>query len=291
MTARPKDFVVRSDLRGLLAVTRDWAVVLGLATLGATVDQLWLTLVLIVLIGRWQFAIGEALIHEASHHNLFATRSWNDRLQFLYAWPFFVHLAAWRRQHLAHHALLGTEGDHIWEDYQELGLTESDPDLVWVLFGRPLCGLVALDYVRSLFAINGLRDWLRVGAFWAVVTAFSAVTGLLDEVLLYWVVPQLLVFSTTLYHSEIVDHFRTFDGNRTRTGWLSNLIGHNNGFHAVHHTWASIPFHQLPAAHAALLGPDAPNTVGGPLELWRDLHGSGRRPPAKWSAFWPVDER
>lgn len=289
--ARPKDFVVRSNTLGLLAVARDWTVVLALATLGATIDDLWLTLVLIVVIGRWQFAIGEALIHEASHHSLFATRAWNDRLQALYAWPFFIELSAWRRQHLAHHIKLGEKGDHIFEDYEALGLTGSKPNLGWVLFGRPLVGLVAFDYVMSLFAINGARDWAKVGLFWMVVLGAAFGLGILDEVVIYWILPQFLVFSTTLYWSEIIDHFRTMDGNRSRVGWLSNAIGHNNGFHAVHHKWMTIPFHQLPAAHAALLGDDAPNTVSGPLELWRDLQPVDTLPPSKWAAFWPIDER
>lgn len=41
----------------------------------------------------------------------------------------------------------------------------------------------------------------------------------------------------------------------TRGPFVTCLIvnPHNDGFHAVHHLHAQVPFHQLPSAHAALL--------------------------------------
>lgn len=284
--ARPRDFVVRSDRRGALAVARDWALVIGLAGLAIWVDAWWATGLSVLLIGRVQFAIGESLLHEASHHSLFRTRAWNHRLQPLYAWPFFVTLAAWRREHLQHHKVLGSERDHVVQTYREAGLLEAEPRVAWAWFGRPLTGAVALSYVRSILEMNDRRDAAVVGTAWTVVLGLFAVAGHLAWPLLYWVLPQLLVFAPMLYWSEIADHYRTRGGNRTRTGWLSNWLDHHNGFHEVHHRWASIPFHQLGAAHEALIGQGTDQATGW-WDVWRQISRPHEPAPEAWPRFWP----
>lgn len=283
-----KQFVERSNLQGALAVTRDWAFVLGAAALAEWADHWAATALAVVWIAWVQLAIGEALLHEASHRNLFATRRLNDGLEFLYGLPFFTTVEAWRVEHLAHHAKLGKDGDHIVEDYEHYGLRDG-ANIWWVLLGRPLVGLVAVDYVVSLFAINDRSAWLRVAGFWTVVAAGLAAAGGLDELALYWLLPQLFGFSTWLYWSEVTDHFRTRQGTRSRTGRLNNWMAHNNGFHALHHTYASIPFYRLPEAHAALM-PKTAETYPSMLAAWAAMARDEEEAPMRWRAFWPRAE-
>lgn len=284
--ARPGDFVVRSDARGAAAVLRDWSLVLGVAAIAVRADAWWATVAAVLVIGRVQFAIGESLLHEASHRSLFRSRAWNDRLQPLYAWPFFVTLGAWRRQHLLHHQALGSDRDHIVKTYEEAGLLEPAPRVGWAWFGRPLTGAVAWSYVRSILAMNQGADLAVVATFWAVVLGVFALAGQPWWPVLYWIVPQLLVFAPMLYWSEIADHYRTRGGNRTRTGWLSNWLDHHNGFHEVHHRWMSIPFHQLEAAHHALIG-KSEDQASSWWGVWRQISRPAEPAPEVWARFWP----
>ena len=83
MGARPKDFVERDGVRGALALLRDWGAILLVAALSVRADSLAVYALSVWAIGCFQFAIGEALLHEASHYNLFGRRRWNDDLEFL----------------------------------------------------------------------------------------------------------------------------------------------------------------------------------------------------------------
>ncbi len=284
--ARPGDFVVRSNLRGGLAVLRDWSLVSAIAGLAILADSWWASVAALLLIGRVQFAIGESLLHEASHHSLFRTRAWNDRLQPLYAWPFFVTLGAWRHEHLLHHRVLGTDHDHVVKTYLEAGLLDATPRTRWAWFGRPLVGAVAVSYVRSIVAMNRRRDGWVLAAFWAAVVGVFTWAGHPTWPLLYWVAPQLIVFAPMLYWSEIADHYRTRGGHRTRTGTLSNWLDHHNGFHEVHHRWMSIPFHQLAAAHDALVG-TSEDQASSAWQVWRQISRAEETPPEAWPRFWP----
>ncbi|RME25896.1 MAG: fatty acid desaturase [Deltaproteobacteria bacterium] len=285
-SASPRDFVRRSDLRGALALLRDWGLIFATAFVAEHIGTAWARAAAVLLIGRIQFGIGEALLHEASHHNLFRTRRLNDALQVLYALPFFVTLQAWRAEHLRHHRLLGEPGDHIVDDYGHYGLLDPQPRLRWIWFGRPLCGLVAFDYLRGLFEINRPRDWAVVAGTWAIVLGAGTIGGHLELVLLYHVLPQLLVFAPLLYWSEIADHYRTRTGCRSRTGALANWFGHDNGYHEIHHRYETIPFHQLRAAHRALLGDDA-ETATGWWSVWRQVSRPDEPVPERWRRFWP----
>jgi fatty acid desaturase len=50
---------------------------------------------------------------------------------------------------------------------------------------------------------------------------------------------------TFLYWSEVGDHYNTDTGMRSTLGKGYNRLFHNNGYHAVHHEFPTIPFYRL----------------------------------------------
>ncbi|HCV99471.1 MAG TPA: fatty acid desaturase, partial [Verrucomicrobiales bacterium] len=83
----PKDFIERNTIRGLWAICRDWLIIAGAITASILADHWAVWLASVSIIGVMQFALAEAILHEASHYNLFQSRRLHHRLQFLYAWP------------------------------------------------------------------------------------------------------------------------------------------------------------------------------------------------------------
>lgn len=249
----PKTFVQRSTPRGVLALCRDWGLILLAMGVATAMPTWWVMVPAVVFIGCMQFAIGESLLHEASHHNLVANRRLNDWLEPLVALPFFWTLAAYRREHSTHHRHLGDVRDHLTSDYLDLGLGKSDVNLAWIWWGRPLVGLGAKDRLEELLSIQQPRAWVRIGAFWAVVLGLVGLTGTWAGLLLYWLLPLFFVSGSILRWSELQEHVGTATGTRSNLSPVGNWLFHNNGHHRTHHLFPSIPWHKLPAARAALI--------------------------------------
>ena len=71
---RPQDFVERSNLKGFVALFLDWGAIFAIIATSVWLDNRIVYLMSIWAIGSFQFAIGESLLHEASHHNLFKNK-------------------------------------------------------------------------------------------------------------------------------------------------------------------------------------------------------------------------
>ncbi|CAJ2510302.1 Uu.00g050050.m01.CDS01 [Anthostomella pinea] len=207
----------------------------------------------------------ECLVHEASHFNMFKTPSTHYNLQFLYAFPVLKVLEDYRRAHLIHHQHLGdpTKDPDLIRIF-ELGLDKIPEDPVYYLFTLPFSGYVHWEYLSTSF----VDFWTSRAAYpgkaiyWAAVLAgvyFSEKSALL--VGLYWAVPFFVVLPVLRYWAEAAEHCGMdmngkFGNSRSNLG-LSHLWfmhPHNDGYHAVHHLHAQVPFHQLPEAHTALMG-------------------------------------
>jgi fatty acid desaturase len=152
---QPHQFIDRSDLKGLLALAKDWGAIFLIAIFSYWVNNLFVSLLAIWFIGCFQVAIGESLLHEASHYNLFKTRSWNDRLRFLYALPFFLTLDEYRIQHANHHKYLMTEKDILLEEYERLGFTKTQKKLFFLWFIKPF-------FVAPIFLLQFIWDDIKL---------------------------------------------------------------------------------------------------------------------------------
>ncbi len=279
---RPRDGSIAdtwSNTRGWLALARDWGAILLIAAASRRVGGAAAYAAAVALIGAFQFALGEALIHEASHYHLFRTRSWNDRFEFLYALPFFMTVAQFREEHLAHHRDVGTPDDALLADYRRAGLFRPRLNAFWIWFLKPLTGFPAWFYLTKL-SLTPWRCGAKIVGFWTLVTLLAARLGALKLLALYWLVPLWTAHVAFLYWSEIQDHFATHSGTRSVTGRLGNGLWHNNGLHAAHHARAGVAWFRLPEAHRDFAASGAPlDLSSGFLDTYRQLRAAALRHP------------
>lgn len=265
---RPSGRAGSTDLRSALALLRDWCAIVAVAAVSIRLDHWLAWLVAVWIIGAFQFAIGEALQHEAVHRKLFTRRALNDRLEFLYALPFFRTVSQFRAEHLVHHRRLGTGEDQLVEDYRALGLLRPRPNAAWLWFGKPLLGLAGL-YYASTISLAPAREGAKILLFWAAAVGAAWWLGGLDILFLYWIVPWFWAANSFLYWSEVEDHYNTRSGTRSNLSPLLNWITHDNGYHHAHHSHPGQPWFRLREIHRR--DPAAGDVSRGFLDTFRQI--------------------
>ncbi|KAH7324181.1 fatty acid desaturase-domain-containing protein [Stachybotrys elegans] len=206
----------------------------------------------------------ENLVHEASHFNLFKTPSMHYHLQFLYAFPIFRVLEDYRRSHIIHHQYLGDPAkDPDLVRIFELGLDNVSDKPFYYLFALPFSGYIHWEYLSTTFADfwSSRSAYPSKAVFWATaITSIYLVPGLPRLASLYYVVPFFLILPIIRYWAEASEHLGMdmtgkFGNSRSNLGFVHTwfMHPHNDGYHAVHHLHAQVPFHQLPKAHEALM--------------------------------------
>jgi len=256
MKSTPQDFVERSNVRGFLAIFRDWAIIFSAAGISIWLDNVFVYVLSAIMIGCMQFSLGEALLHEATHQNLFKNKKWNTRFEFLFAYPVLVSIAQYEPEHLDHHNYQDTERDHIPRDYEYYGLNKPNKNLFWIWFAKPILGFSGYFYTRFVICLKPGKGALKILSLWIPVLGIFIYFDALPILLWYWVVPMFVIFPCFIYWSEIADHYNTKSGSRTRTGKVLNFLHHNNGYHHVHHTYPTIPWYNLPEANKILCPKD-----------------------------------
>lgn len=249
-----QQFKQRSDWRGLLTLGRD-LLFLGLAWAAAAQwgANLVVSLAVIWFVGALQFALGEALLHEASHGNLFKTPWLNKAVGHLLGATILTTLQAWRQEHSSHHGHLLTDKDHLTHDYKAYQLADNiHPFYLWI--ARPLLGWVGLQWLQS----EGPSLWKHKGVFlfYSVLALLAHSQGYLLFFVLYWLLPLCWAYPAFLYWSEITDHHLAQSSTRTNSSFLWNAFFHNGGYHWVHHEYPFIPWYLLPQANAQLARAD-----------------------------------
>lgn len=280
---RAKAFVDRSGPRALLAVGRDWAAIIAIAWASERIGHPAAYVAAAWAIGVFQFALGESMLHEASHYNLFRSRRLNLWLEPLYGLPFLRTVEQFQKEHNVHHRKLGSPEDHIQADYYQFGVTRPPQKWFWLWFLKPVTGYAGWYQLRT----TSLRPWtsgVRIVGFWAAVVAAFWAAGALELLVLYWLVPLFWCFSSILYWSEIQDHCNTRSGTRSNLSPLMNALTHNNGYHFVHHRYPAIPWYRLPEAHHALC-PEEGDVSHSFLETYRQIRAE---PVAEHAHMTPV---
>ncbi|MFT5162109.1 MAG: fatty acid desaturase [Alteromonadaceae bacterium] len=279
-----KQLMNPNALRSVMAILRDWVIILAVIGLSIKLDHWAVYLVAVWIIGAFQFALGEALLHEASHHNLFKTRWLNYAGELFYGLPFGQTVNQFQAEHMLHHTRLGSLEDHLVQECAELGWFEPQVNAFWLWFIKPLAGIVGLYYLSSM-TFKPWREGAKIMIFWVIVCAIFYTLDSLMLLLLYWVIPFVWASSSFLYWSEVEDHINTRTGTRSNLSQGFNWITHNNGYHHLHHRYPNIPWHNLAVGYAQYL-PGQGDISQGFFDTYQQL----REPlPADESAFPKVE--
>src|SRR6185369_11348736 len=162
-------FTRRSTTRALLTIAGEYAIITIAIAAAALPDTGWpVKVVAILVVGTRQYALGEALLHEASHWHLSKSKAVNDLLGAILAWPVFTSLTSYRRFHnrLHHEVDIADPENSIWEEYEDWGLPAQSRTLgtacaFWLLVLRPAIGLTGIMHL-----FNTVRDFISDFDLW-----------------------------------------------------------------------------------------------------------------------------
>ena len=278
------EFTRASDARGALELFFTWGIIaLTFAICIRFPHPLTYVAAVIVLGGR-QLALA-ILMHECSHHSLFATRRLNEWVgRWLCAAPIWNQLDLYRAHHLRHHSHTGTERD------PDLGLSEPFPTTRASLarkIARDISGLAGLRRVVGLLAMDaGLytysasvgqkkvepppsasriaRNLLRhTGPALLLQLALALLlfaAGAAHLIALWWIA-WLTTFGLFLRIRSLAEHACTEDTDdflrNTRTTHANVLARalvapHYVNYHLEHHLLMTVPCYRLAALHRRL---------------------------------------
>jgi fatty acid desaturase len=219
-----------------------------------------------VLIGGLQHHLS-IVHHEAVHHLLFASHRWNDVIGCLAAYPVGFTMA-YRRQHFDHHNLLGTDRDPDLPNYRAYPATLS---VLLLAIAKDLSGISAVtQFMRQCrqspttqaSSSTSRRDLVGLvvaqlavlGAFWGIGYPTLYVT--------LWLLPLATLAKTLTHLRNIARHAQMRDVGdpelsryrTTRVGPIERFLfaPMNFNYHAEHHFYPMIPWHNLPEAHRLL---------------------------------------
>lgn len=215
----------------------------------------------------------ECLVHEASHYNLTRAKAVNDAVaDLLCAWPVLSQVSNYRKSHMVHHRAFGHATDPDRIRFSALGIDKLDRTDPWrFTLG---VGQRLLPYVPGWWWAIGV-DGATIARFsmWhtaAFLAPASLILGWQQALVLWaltWAVPVFLALPILRFVAETAEHDYEEEDAETQVifkttwsnvGWIHHWIfhPHNDGFHAVHHLYPSVPHHALPRVHERLISED-----------------------------------
>lgn len=258
-----------NPLRSSFQIAAEWVLIAAAIYAGAHYWNPLLYVLLVVFIGARQHAL-LILMHDGTHYRLFRNRRLNDYVgELLLAWPFFVTMRSYRRNHIAHHLHMNTDRDPDWRrklDQPQWRFPKHWAEIAWLLFGD-VSGLNAIALIRLARSLAAEGDEaprsyvLARLAFYLAAAGLIIISGGLHLFLLYWVVPYFTWLAMILHLRSIAEHFSIPDGAGVRAGVRTTrinklerlLVAPNNvSYHAEHHRFPSVPFYRLPELHRLL---------------------------------------
>jgi fatty acid desaturase len=217
-----------------------------------------------------------APMHECVHRTAFASRRANDVVGWIVGVLGFYNATYYRHFHAWHHRYTQDPA--------------RDPELIFPK-AKNLWWRRILDYPRLAFGFARHLPFVPEQARRAVALSMSAQLAVYaaavvaigsgyDAVLIYWFIPAVLAqpFLRTLLVAEhtgcSMDQNGVTNTRTTKAPFPIRLLMWNMPFHAEHHLYPAVPFHQLPALHNHVrdkLGYFAPSYLAANREIVRSL--------------------
>ena len=273
----------RSDAKGLVRLALHVALAAAAGAVYAVAfDTAWM------LPAAWFYgtclAFLFAPLHETVHYTAFRSRWLNRAVSVACGWILVLPPRFFRAFHLEHHRytqdpqrdpeLIGAPL-RTWRQY----LWRVSGAQYWVRQVRAIArfatGRVTESYIPRAERSRIVREARLFLLSYVAVGAVSVVTGT-TLLLWFWIVP-LVLGQPMLRLYLLAEHTGCpmtpdmLENSRTvHTNPLVRFLAWNMPYHAEHHAYASIPFHALPRAHAAL-APFIRNQPRGYARVQRDI--------------------
>ena len=257
----------RSNWRGCMQLIAHLTVMGVSGAVWATQRGNWAIALPALIIYGFSLASMFAAVHECVHRSAFASNRVNDFVGWCAGVLSGYNSTFYRRYHKWHHRYTKVPGkDPELEDL----IPSTWAEYLWVMSGIPWWlgkiqghwqvargDFAGMPYMPETAYREVQRStWLQLGVYGAAI----ALSLFFQQpwFLLYWVLP-LAVGQPILRFILIAEHTGCPDGDNpltntrtTLTLWPLKLMMWNMPFHAEHHLYPSMPFHQLPAAHETL---------------------------------------
>lgn len=264
LTQQQRDqLTAKSDRLGLVQLAAHWSAIIVLGVLIAAKVPFWPLLMLpqgILIVFLF------TLLHETVHRTAFETQRLNDVVARVSSLAIALPADWFRYFHFAHHRFTQDP-----ENDPELALPKPETWRQYLIHvsGIPLWwGYLQTLYVNATGRCSGSyvppKGHPKVRAEARAMIAFYAVVLVLAlwfkaTLLLYiWILPALLG-QPFLRLYLLAEHGRCplvanmLENTRTTlTNWLVRKLAWNMPFHAEHHAYPGVPFHQLPQFHALI---------------------------------------
>lgn len=285
--ALPADLLERSDAKGLTRL----AVHVGLlgctgALVAASLHTLWS--VPAILLHGVVLTFLFSPLHECIHTTAFSSRRLNDGVAFVCGLVLLLPKEYFRAFHLEHHR--STQDP---ERDPELAVKKPETRTEYLLHvsGLPYwCDRVtrlfrhARGKVTEPFIAEHKRGLIvREARLHLVLYAISAAVSVAVQssmLMVYWIVPVLLgqpflrAFLLAEHTGCAMISDMLVNSRTTHTNFLVKMLTWNMPYHAEHHAWAAVPFHNLPRVHERVrqrIAHTAPGYIDVHRKLWSRL--------------------
>ena len=258
--------------------------------LGSSLGTAW-SLGAVILHGMVLVFLFSAL-HECIHATAFESRTLNDAVASVCGFVLLLPREFFRAFHLQHHRYTqDPERDPELSVEKPATVGEYFLHLSGLPYWRERAGTLirhARGDVPETFIPVGKRPLIvreaRLHLALYSVAAAISLAAQSSVLLIYWILPVLAgqpllrAFLLAEHHGcphvpDMLTNTRT-----TLTNPMVRLISWNMPYHAEHHAWAAVPFHQLPGAHryvAERISHVTRGYVAFHRSLWRGLKHSG----------------
>ena len=259
----------KDNVKAAGIVAFDWGTILALFYFAAAFPNPLVILLVIVLLGGRQMALG-VLVHEAGHKSLFTSPRVNDFVgTWLSGYWVFSDKDAYMKGHLMHHKDCGTQADPDLKNYEAYPVSSTSfkrkvtRDLTGKLGWRRIKSiaksLTRLDELKPVTRQTLLRS-LGCNMAMLIIMALLGVAWLYALWVIAFMTSHMLItrIRQIAEHAAVPDHFDADARFNTRTIYINPLESllvapHDLNFHLEHHLMASVPIYRLRTFHHILL--------------------------------------